>query len=188
MQSPHYFIVKPVSGRRYDNIRKYGDKELITSVSEEDHTSSNRFAKVVNLPIGYSGEINIGDTLLVHHNVFKYYNDIYGRQKSGRSWLQDDLFMVDEDQFFLYESNKKWKAFGKYCFVKPIPKKESYLVGSGVKYEPLQGELVYLNSQLIELGLKEGDQICFQPNSEYPFTIDDQQLYRMYTNNITIKI
>ena len=103
MQSPHYFIVKPLKGKRYDNTKSYGDKELIISVSEEDHTVANRFAKVINLPIGYTGDISIGDTVLVHHNVFKYYNDIYGRQKSGRSWLKDDLFLVDEFQFFLYK-------------------------------------------------------------------------------------
>ena len=83
MQSPHYFIVKPLKGKRYDNTKSYGDKELIISVSEEDHTVANRFAKVINLPIGYTGDISIGDTVLVHHNVFKYYNDMKGRQKSG---------------------------------------------------------------------------------------------------------
>ena len=188
MQSPHYFIVEPVKGRRYDNIRNYGDKELIISVSEEDHTVANRFAKVVNIPIGYSGEINIGDTVLVHHNVFKYYNDIYGSQKSGRSWLKDDLFIIDNHQFFLYKKNDQWKAYDKYCFVKPIPKKDSYILGSGVSKEPLQGELVYINKQLEDLGLKVGDHICFQPNSEYAFNVEGEDLYRVFTDNITIKL
>ena len=188
MQSPHYFIVKPSKGKRYDNTRNYGDKELIISVSEEDHTVANRFAKVVNIPIGYTGEISIGDTVLVHHNVFKYYNDIYGRQKSGRSWLKDDLFLVDEFQFFLYKKDKDWKAYDKYCFVKPVPKKDSYFVGSGVTKEPLHGELVYINKQLEDLGLKVGDEICFGPHSEYAFKVEGEDLYRMFTQNITIKL
>ncbi|MAO23167.1 MAG: hypothetical protein CMJ25_20635, partial [Phycisphaerae bacterium] len=82
----------------------------------------------------------------------------------------------------------KWNAFDKYCFVKPIPKKDSYIVGSGVKNEPLQGELVYLNKQLEGLGLKKGDQICYEPFSEYEFVIEGDLLYRMYTDNITIKL
>ena len=80
MQSPYSFIVKPLKGRRYDNIRVYGDRDLIISVSEEDHTVANRYAEVVSVPMGYEGEVSPGDTILVHHNVFKNYNDIYGRQ------------------------------------------------------------------------------------------------------------
>ena len=32
-----------------------------------------------------------------------------------------------------------------------------------------------------------GDKVSFQPNSEYEFKIDEEKLYRMYTNNITLK-
>ena len=54
------------------------------------------------LPLGYEGPIGVGDTLLVHHNVFKFYNDMKGRRQSGRSFLKDDLFLVDFDQFYMY--------------------------------------------------------------------------------------
>ncbi len=188
MRSPHSFIVKPLNNKRYNNTKDIGGIEFIVSTSEEDHKFSNRFAEVVETPVGYDGKISKGDTLLVHHNVFKYYNDIYGRQKSGRSWLKDNLFIVDFDQFFLYKKGDEWKAFDKYCFVKPIKKKDSYIIGSGVKEEPLHGELVYLNDQLVELGLKKGDNICFEPFSEYMFDIEGQKLFRMYTSNITIKL
>ena len=50
MQSLYSFIVTPLKNRRYDNIKYYDDKRFFTSVSEEDHTVSNRFAKVVELP------------------------------------------------------------------------------------------------------------------------------------------
>ena len=71
MQSPSQFIVKPLGGRTYDNIRTYGDKEFIISSSQEDHTVTNRFAEVVSVPLNYGGEIVSGDTLVVHHNVFR---------------------------------------------------------------------------------------------------------------------
>ena len=61
---------------------------------------SNREAIVIETPLGYTGPIKKGDTLLVHHNVFKYYNDMYGRQKSGRSFFKDDIFLIDREQFF----------------------------------------------------------------------------------------
>jgi hypothetical protein len=185
MQSPYSFIVTPVNNRRYANIKKIGKVDFFTSTSEEDHTASNRYATVVSLPINYKGEIKKGDTLLVHHNVFKFYNDMYGRRKSGKSFFKDDLFFVDYDQFFLYQHNNVWKAHDKYCFVKPIKIKEKFL-NSGSTEEPLMGTIKYINNQLLKLGLKEGDEISFQPESEYEFKVEGEKLYRMFTNNITL--
>ena len=186
MQSPYCFIVKPYNDRRYDNIKYYGDKKFFTSTSEEDHTVSTRFATVINTPINYKGKIQKGDTLVVHHNVFKYYNDIYGRQKSGRSWIIDDLFLVDDYQFYMYKQNDKWYSHDKYCFIKPIPIEKKY-IDVAESEEPLWGIVKYGNKQLERLNILPGDKVSFQPNSEYEFKIDDEKLYRMYTNNITLK-
>ena len=184
MKSPFSFIVKAYNERRYDNIKKIGDIDFITSVSKEDHTVSNRFATVVETPLRYTGPIQKGDTLLVHHNVFKYYNDMKGRERSGKSFFKDDLFFIDPDQFFLYKQNGKWNAHGKYCFVKPIPAKESYIFKRGE--EPLVGVMKYINQELLDLGVQEGDGICFQPDSEYEFVVDGEKVYRMFTENITM--
>ena len=75
---------------------------------------------MVSTPIGYKGEIKIGDILLVHHNVFKFYYDMKGIEKSGKSYFRDDLFFIDPDQFFLYYNGDQWRAHSKYCFVKPV--------------------------------------------------------------------
>ena len=180
------FIVKPLNGRRYDNIKEIGGLELITSVSQEDHTVSNRYAEVVETPINYSGEISKGDILLVHHNVFKLYYDMQGREKSGASYFKDDLFFVDYEQFFLYKHKNNWKSHSKYCFIKPIESKDS-IIKKNCKEEPLVGTIAYINDELLSLGLSVGDEIAFEPDSEYPFIIDGEKLYRMFTNNITLK-
>ena len=187
MKSPFSFIVTPINNRRYDNIKKIGDVDFITSTSEEDHTVSNRYAKVVETPLGYNGEVKIGDTLLVHHNVFKFYNDMYGKRKSGKSFFKENLFFIDSDQFFLFKNKGKWKGYGKYCFVKPAEAKDSFIKKSGT-IEPLIGTLIYSNSQLKKMGLKEGDEISYQPESEYEFNVDGEILYRMCTNNIKLKL
>ena len=185
MRSPYNFIVKPLNGRRYDNIKEIEDTEFITSVSQEDHEASNRFAEVIALPINYKGPVKEGDTLLVHHNVFKFYYDMQGRQKSGRSHLKDDLFLVDYEQFFLYKNNNTWVAHSKYCFIKPAPLEDSYILKGGNE-EPLFGTIKYINQELLDLGVNVGDKISFIPDSEYPFTVDNEKLYRMFTNNITM--
>ena len=69
---------------------------------------SNRYGEVIAVLIGYDGPIEVGDTLLVHHNVFKKYYDMKGREKSGPCHFRDDIFMVEPDQFFLYKHKDKW--------------------------------------------------------------------------------
>ena len=187
MKSPYQFIVTPVGNRRYDNTKNIGGVEFITSTSEEDHKFSNRYAIVIETPLGYTGPIKSGDTLLVHHNVFKFYNDIRGRQKSGKSFFRDDKFFIDPDQFFMYKQDGKWCAYDKYCFVKPIDTVESYIKKPFTE-EPLMGKMKYPNEYLLSKGIKEGDYVCFSPDSEYEFTVDDEKLYRMYDHQITMKL
>jgi len=74
MKSPFAFIVRPLKGKRYNNTKEISGLDIIISTSEEDFKFSNREAEVVELPLGYKGPIKVGDFLLVHHNVFKFYN------------------------------------------------------------------------------------------------------------------
>ena len=186
MKSPYCFIVKPLDGKRYNNTKSIGGIDLVVSTSQEDHTVSNRLGVVVSTPIEYKGEIMEGDLLLVHHNVFKLYYDMKGNEKSGASYLKDDLFMVDNEQFFMYFHDNKWSAHSKYCFVKPI-KTRSSIIHKNTLEEPLIGTIEYINQELLDLGLSIGNEISFEPNSEYPFYINDEKLYRMLTKNITLK-
>ena len=186
MKSPYCFIVKPLDGKRYNNTKNVGGIDLVVSTSQEDHTVSNRLGVVVSTPIGYNGEIVVGDLLLVHHNVFKLYYDMKGNEKSGASYLKDDLFMVDNEQFFMYFHDNKWSAHSKYCFIKPIKTRNS-IIHKNTNEEPLIGTIEYINQELLDLGLSIGNEISFEPNSEYPFYINDEKLYRMLTNNITVK-
>ena len=187
MRSPFFFIAKPVNGKRYDNTRDIEGIELIVSTSEEDHKFSNRYAEVVSLPLGYTGNIEPGDILLVHHNVFKYYNDIKGRQKSGRSFFRDDNFFIEPEQFFLYKKGSTWNAYDRYCFVKPIPAIDSN-IKKPFSEEPLMAIMKYPNEYLKNKGVNAGDLVCFKPDSEYEFEVDGEKLYRMYDHQITIKL
>ena len=187
MRSPFYFIVKPLDDKRYTNTKNIDGMDFITSTSEENHKASNRQGVVVATPLGYDGEIEVGDLLLVHHNVFKFYNDMKGRQKSGKSFFKDNLFFIDQDQFFMYKHNDHWVCHDRYCFVKPVPVEESFIMKLG-KEEPLIGIMKYANKYLSSQGVNPGDRISFKPESEYEFTVDDEKLYRMYDHQITIKL
>ena len=185
MQSPCSFVVRPIGGSRYVNKKKISGVDFIVNTSEENHSASNRQAEVVELPIGYKGEIEKGDVLLVHHNVFKFYNDMYGRKKSGKSFLKDDLFLVEWDQFFMYKKNGKWNAHDKYCFIKPI-KKFDRLMESLDKEEPNMGQMAYANGYILDKGVRVGDVVAYKPNCNYEFNVDGEKLYRLYDHQISM--
>ena len=187
MRSLHQFIVKPVGDKRYNNTKEIGGIDFIVSTSEEDFKSSNRHAEVVEVPISYNGEISKGDILLVHHNVFKFYNDMRGRRRSGKSFFKDNLFFLDADQFFAYKKDDVWKGYDRYCFVRPIDKEESYIY-KPFTHEPLMGEVVIANSKLKSYGIESGQKVSFKPDSEYEFIVDDETLYRMYDHQITMTV
>lgn len=187
MRSPFFFIVKPKDDRRYNNTKDIGGVEFITSTSEEDFRFSNREGIVKEIPLGYDGPIKVGDTLLVHHNVFKFYNDIKGRRKSGRSFFKDDLFFIEPDQFFMYKNECGWHAYDRYCFVEPIPTEESYIY-KNVDEEPLLGIMRYPNEYLKSVGVVGGTKVGFKPDSKYEFNVDGEKLYRMFDHQITLKL
>lgn len=182
MKSPFFFICSPRDGKRYDNERN----GIILSASKEDYLTSNREAIVIETPINYEGPIKIGDTIIVHHNTFKYYYDMRGNEKSSWNHFRDDLFFIDDPYAYSNDTND-WKAVGRYVFVSPIDN-DNYGIMSIGKEKPLVGIIKIINQELLDIGLKKGDKITFEPDSEYPFTIDNQKLYRMFTSNIKIKL
>ena len=187
MKSPHGFICKPVKGSRYKNTKEIGGINFITNVSEESAKHSNREALVVELPSHYKGPIKKGDTLIVHHNVFKYYNDMKGARRSGNSYLGDGLFLVDHFKLYGYKNAKGLHAVDKYCFVKPVKTIESW-IHKPFSEEPLMGEMVALNDYLKYQGIRKGDLVSFTPDSEYEFNIDGQKLYRVFDHQITMQL
>lgn len=187
MRSPFYFIAEPIDDKRYNNTRDIGGVEFIVNTSEEDHRFSNRYARVVETPLGYTGPIIPGDILLVHHNVFKFYNDIKGRRKSGKSFFRDNKFFIESEQFFMYKRVDTWYSYDRYCFVKPIPAIDSY-IKKPFSDEPLMAEMKYSNDYLKSRGISDGDIVCFSPESEYEFDVDGEKLYRMYDHQIAIKL
>ena len=187
MQSPFYFIVNPLNNNRYNNTKEIGGLEIITNTSEEEHKFSNRCAVVVEVPLRYNGPIKKGDMLLVHHNSFKFYNDMKGRRRSGKGFIKENTFFIDSEQFFMYKNETGWNAYDRYCFVRPVAASESY-VKKPFSNEPLMGEMVYPNEYLKSKGVKSGDTVCFSPDSEYEFDVDGEIMYRIYDHQITIKL
>ena len=112
------FIVSPI-GERYNNSKKVDDKELILNTEVYNHQYINRLAKVVATPLLFQSPINVGDEVIIHHNVFRRWHDVKGREKNSRSYMGNNKYLVSEDQLFLYNQND-WKTMPGFSFVKPL--------------------------------------------------------------------
>ena len=183
MKSLYDFIVKPL-GETYDNTINIDDTKLILNNNVESFKFVNNYAEVISTPLMLETPVNVGDIILVHHNVFRRWYDMKGKQKNGRAFFVDDLYFVSIDQIYLYKNKNGFNPFGDRCFVKPIKSKN---VLNNEKEQSLVGILKIGNSSLEALGINQGDLVGFKPNSEFDFLINKERLYCMKSNDIVLK-
>ena len=178
MKSVYNFVVAP-KGQRYNNTKKVGDLKLILNTEIYNHQYVNREAIVKSIPIIGNTDIRPGDTVIVHHNVFRRWHNVKGVEKNSRAYFNEDTYFINHDQIFLYKRNEKWIAPKGYCFVTPLKATDKFDTDHE---KPLQGIVKYSDGTV-----EVGDLVGFRPSSEYEFVIDGERLYRVLSNFITIK-
>ena len=178
MKSVYNFVVTP-SGERYNNTKKVGDSELILNTEIFNHQYVNREASVISTPIIGDTDIQAGDDVIVHHNVFRRWHNVKGIEKNSKSYFNESTYFISQDQIFLYKRYWEWKTPKGYCWVKPLKATDQFNIE---QEKPLQGIVKYSDGTV-----NVNDIVGFTPNSEYEFIIDGERLYRVLSNFITIK-
>jgi len=178
MKSVYNFVVTP-KGERYNNKKKIGDSELIINTEIFNHQYVNREAIVISTPIIGDTDIKPGDTVVVHHNIFRRWHNIRGEEKNSRSYFDEETYIINHDQIFLYKRNNEWIAPKGYCFIQPIKDDDQFNIEAE---KPLMGIVKYTDGTV-----DVGDLVGFRPSSEYEFIIDEKRLYRVLSKFITIK-
>jgi len=183
MRSIFNFIVAPKK-ERYNNKTKVGETDLILNTEISDHRYISRNAIVLETPLAEKTNIKKGDEVIVHHNVFRRWYDVRGKEQNSRAFFEENKYFIETDQIFLYKRKDKWQSPKGYCFVKPL--KESTKLSID-KEKPLVGIIKYADKDLEKNGIKENSLVGFKPFSEYEFVINGERLYRVKTDFITIK-
>jgi hypothetical protein len=175
------YVVAPV-GDRYNNKVDIGDKSLILNTEVYSHQHVNREARVISVPIIESHGINIGDTIIVHFNVFRRWHDVKGKERNSRSFMGEDKYIVAPDQVFLHKPDtdtSEWECTKGYCFVQPI---ESIGDLTTETEEPLVGVVKHTDGTV-----SKGEIVGFKPGTECEFVVNQERLYRIPSQFITIK-
>ena len=179
MKSVYNFVVTPI-GERYNNTKKVEGGDLILNTEIFNHQFVNRVAKVISTPIVGDTGIEPGDTVIIHHNVFRRWHNVKGIEKNSRSYFNEDTYFITQDQIFLYKRDGEWNAPKGFCFIKPLKETDDPL---NINIErPLIGVVKYSDGTV-----EVNELVGFRPNSEYEFVIDGERLYRVLSNFITIK-
>ena len=168
------FIIEPI-GNRYNNSVRVDDKELILNTEIFNHQYINRLAKVIATPLLFQSPVKVGDEVIVHHNVFRRWHDVKGREKNSRSYWKENKYIISEDQIYLYNN----KAMPGFSFIKPLKSNNKF---TNDKEQPLIGIVKYSDGKF-----NINDLVGFTPNSEYEFVINGERLYRVMNKFITIK-
>ena len=184
MRSLFNFVIRPKESRK-TNVKEVGDSKLILSTDLQDHKYVNRVGIVVGVPEFQCGGILPGDEVIVHHNIFRTFYDVRGKEKDSSAYFSEDTYICPPDQVYMYKrGDADWKPLDGFCFVKPIRSRNPWTPN---EEEPLVGVLKFLDNKLESMGLIEEDIVGFTPRSEYEFIIDENRMYRVPSNDITMR-
>ena len=179
MHSVFNYLVEP-KGSRSTGKKDIGGQELLLNTELQNHEYVNRIGTILSLPlVTVYKELKEGDDVIVHHNVFRRFRDVRGKEKDSKNYLSENVYLVQPDQVYAYKRNNEWKALEGFVFVMPIKETRMFSVNDE---RPLIGIVKYSNGEFEKEQL-----IGFRPNSEYEFIIEGQRLYRVPVNSITIK-
>ena len=185
MQTPFAFIISPLEGNRYKNEVEFGDgNKLIVNTDMFNHQFISREAKVLATPSGIDTPIKVGDTVIVHHNIFRRWHDQMGRERNSSDFISEDKYKCTIDQIYMYKSDTTWKGLDDFCFVQPVENDEKFIP---TKEKRHFGVIVIGNDRLKELGVEPQDVISFFPNREYEFVVEGKRMYRIRTVDIFAK-
>ena len=178
MKSVFNFMVRPKTSR--SSAKKEIDgKELLLNTEVQNHNYTSRLGVITALPIAVATNIQVGNEVILHHNVFRRFRDVRGEEKNSKSYYNEDLFFAQPDQIYAYKKDNNWCCVDGYCFIKPIANKDKF----SLEHEKAGiGIIKYADE-----GFEKNDLVGFKPGMEYEFNIEGERLYRVPTNKITIK-
>ena len=171
------YIISPI-GDRYNNSVRVSEKELVLNTEIYNHQYVNRLAKIIATPLLFQSPLKVGDEVIVHHNIFRRWHDVKGRERNSRSYWKEDKYLISENQIFLYKKDN-WKAMSGYSFVKPLKTINKYNIEDE---RPLIGIIKYSDGTF-----NKEELVGFTPSSEYEFIVNGERLYRVMNKFITIK-
>lgn len=167
MESPFGFVVEPEDGSLYKTESAMSLSGMDYSSSMDNGMATNRFGIVVATPSWYIGPISVGSRVIVHHNVFRKFNNYKGQETFSHEFVGNGMYLVNNDQMFGYFSDGNLIMTDDNLMVEPT--------GDNIGVIAFGGEAGDFGP---------GQEVVFTPDSEYVFYIDGKKYYKMKSRDI----
>jgi co-chaperonin GroES (HSP10) len=190
MKASIYFIVEVLDDyNNYTELQNGLKIAVNNSIESVEHI--NRIGKIVSVPKGVIAEE--GDLLLFHHNICRSVWGLKGKKRPSNFHIKENYYYIPATEIFMIKkkTDSDWKALDPYVFVEPIPV-EKVKLDNGLEVEEeshegtkdLVGIMSYPNKALDNQGVKRGDKVYFQQDSQHKYIIEGKLFYKMTTQDI----
>lgn len=174
------YLVSPKGGRYKNVVELDGGKELIVNTEISNHQFINKVGVIINPPLHGDTQLDVGDEVMVHHNVFRRWYDVKGVEKNSRAFINEDTYLVQPDQIFLHRKpGEPWSSVEGFTFVQPVENDDKFDTSIEKK---CVGVVKYSDG-----AFNVGDVVGFTPISDFEFIVGEERLYRVMNKFITIE-
>ena len=138
--NPRYgYLIEPL-GSEYNNTKKIAGVDLVVNTTIEDAAFVNRLGVVKGLPTNIEdNELEVGDVVVVHHNVFRTYLNMKGQKTKSNELFRENSDIVALERIYLYKRKNDWKALKTYCFGLPVDYTKDSAILRDKKKEEFEG-------------------------------------------------
>ncbi len=192
MKSIKHYIIK-LENPYNETFKTESGFELYGNVDFSVDRLGNRIAEIVSVPELNKSEIKEGYEVLIDFSNF--YRQIFQKQKTGFNAVIDsekNLYYLTPNMIICFRENEKseWKGFGQNCLVKPILEevkpKSNLILPETVTEKKFDGKvkMIYANSELNELGVKNGDIVYIDRRGGVKYWLDGVEYWWIMNRHI----
>lgn len=174
MKAINEFIIEV--GKAFKDTISHGSLELYANHITQQNELSNRFGKVINLPMAINSEIEIGAEVIIEPTVL--FKQVYrGKEQESRFLVnkQKGWYRLTPDMIILYKNpGKEWQGHNNNLFVEPIEQVEQktasgIIIPEDKKRKDAYATVAYLNEKLKKEDIQVGDKICYPAENKFEF-------------------
>lgn len=188
MRATLYFLVEVIDA--YNNYETLSNGlEVMVNNTIESVENINRIGKVISAPKGTKAEE--GDMLLFHHNICRKAVGFKGKKRLSQFQLKPNVYFIPATEIFMIDKGDGWEAIEPFVFVEPLPSNIITLPnGMQIKEDDYKGQnesvgtIAFSNPYLEKQGVKVGDTVAFEEDSQHEYIIDGKLYYKMMIKDI----
>ena len=100
--NPRYgYLIEPL-GSEYNNTKNISGVDFVVNTTIENALFVNRIGVIKGIPTNIEdNELQVGDIVVVHHNVFRTYLNMKGQKTKSNEYFRSGSYIVPLERIYL---------------------------------------------------------------------------------------